>query len=169
MTEVRRSLLVVAFAILGVWLLVPGRNVVGNPRLETLQRECHAPEGGVFRLYVGDAGAMVAPWFTVTYQSSGAGREQQIFNSFRRPVIDSLRCDPESVLLSSREGDVRLSYARVHTELVRQPLLYYDRQVDDQAIQPLRVLAIISGLGSLFTAGLLALRWVRARAAVTCA
>jgi hypothetical protein len=160
-----RTFIVAALAAFGLWLLVPGRNVVGNPKLETLKQECHGPDGSAFRFYVGDAGAMVAPWYTVTYEPSAPGRERQIFNSYRRPAIDSLRCERNSVLLTSREGDVRLSYARVRTVFFRRPLLYYDRRLDDQAIQPLRVVELVLGVSSLLTAGFLVLRSARGTAA----
>jgi hypothetical protein len=88
-----RAVGLTVMSVLGVWLVLPSRNWTGTTVLETLHGECAKRTVGVFRLYVGNGGATVGPWYSVTVRRPRPfAREQQIFYSYGEPAIESIQC-----------------------------------------------------------------------------
>src|SRR3954467_4236823 len=84
---------------LGVWLLLPSRNVLGNPAFETLQGSCRIAHGTLVRLYRGDGGATTGYWYSVTTQPGFPWTERQIYGAYSSPVVESVSCHGDSVSL----------------------------------------------------------------------
>jgi hypothetical protein len=132
--------------VLGVWLVLPSRNWAGSPGREEQLDECPDRSTGVFRLYRGSGGATVGPWYSVTLRSPGVfSRERQIFYSYGKPAVESLRCLGDAVVLMTATDPIRLDYRRVVTELTSRPLLYFDGELSPPFMQPVRMATITIG------------------------
>ncbi|PWB68257.1 hypothetical protein C3F09_11995 [candidate division GN15 bacterium] len=112
-----------------MWLLLPTRNKVGNPKSESLIQQCGLPSGaGIVRLYLGDGGATTAFWYTVTLDDGPLSFERQIFFSYSEPDICSIECMGDSILLNCNfwtEPKIAIPLSEAKTTLRQRPIVYY--------------------------------------------
>jgi hypothetical protein len=145
-----RVVLAIVFGLLGIWLIIPGRNVIGNPWVESEIAVCSLPgDAGTIRLYKGGGGATVASWCSVTYEAGGwFSHEHQIYCT--TDVISGIKSEGDSIVLSgtfshTSKPTFALSLYRIKAELVERPLIDY-RGIDVEGIQPMRLIQIVFGV-----------------------
>jgi hypothetical protein len=113
-------------ALLGLWLLLPGRNIAGNPSFEREIRRCRLPNGDLVRLYEGNGGATTAFWYTVTHDGGWLSPERQVLFSYGSPEVKEIACGPSGVELTFWDGAEKtheaLSLERVRGKLRRKPI-----------------------------------------------
>lgn len=66
--------------VIAVWIVLPGRNIYGNPWMEELVDSCTTSDGTKVRLYVG-SGFLTAFWYSVTTEAGLFSLERQILQS----------------------------------------------------------------------------------------
>jgi hypothetical protein len=126
MARLLRWITALTCALLGLWLLLPGRNAAGNPSLEREIRRCNLPNGDLVRLYEGNGGATTAFWYTVTHDSGWLSPERQVLFSYGSPEVQEIACGPSGVELTFWDGTEKtrevLSWERVYGKLRRRPI-----------------------------------------------
>ena len=131
---------------LGIWFLIPGRNIAGNPQSEILIDECVAVESGErIRLYRGDGGATVAYWYSLTMDPGMFARERQFFYAYSSPQIDNLRCENGEVTLVGLSQSFSFPVEKIYREMFDRPMILYRGQPDDVS-NGLRVVTVCLGL-----------------------
>jgi hypothetical protein len=159
-----RWLLAVGLCALGIYLLLPPRNLFGNPADEQQLQRCTLADGAEIRLYQGNGGATTAFWYTVTHAKGWREPERQIFYAYGYPEIRAIACRPDAVVLTLADGfgerSESLSLARVHRELRHRPVtLSRGERLEGRGLRPASI-----GLGSLLLLTSLALalvpRWL---------
>jgi hypothetical protein len=150
---------------LGIYLLLPSRNLFGNPGDERELRRCILQDGAVIRLYEGNGGATTAYWYTVTHAKGWREPERQIFYVYGYPEIRAIACRPDTVLLtlSDRAGETLklLPMARIRGELRGRPVaLSRGEKLEGRGMRPLK-----TGLGTFLLSIGLVLRLALRRAA----
>ena len=93
----------------GVFLVMPGRNALGNPRREREMASCVLPDDAEVKLYEGAGGTSDSSWYTVTHDPDGILPERQILYRFRRPALYDLVCDSEGVVIRTEDEPIRLT------------------------------------------------------------
>lgn len=142
-----QCILALLLAIWGVKLLLPDRNVWGNPQLETLMMQCQIPSTeAVIRLYQGNAGATVAYWYSVTFDNGKFPTEKQIFHTYAYPSIQSIDCRPDEVTVLADEQSWTFSLKEIKNQLINQPIGFYRGEPQQKSIQPLRILTLSFGV-----------------------
>lgn len=156
------GLLAIALAVWGIKLLLPERNIFGNPEQETLVTQCQvkATEATV-RLYQGDGGATVASWYSVAFSGGRFSRERQIFYTYGSPSITSIDCRAGEVAVITDEKTFHLPLNQIRNELVHQPMGFYRGEPQKPFIQPMRLLTIIWGLFLELISGLMLWRIIK--------
>lgn len=91
----------------GIYLVVPGRNLQGDPREEMELASCVLPDDTQVRLYQGDSAA-TATWFSVTHDPKGPHRERQIVYR-RSPGLYDLVCDSAGVVIRTDAAPITLT------------------------------------------------------------
>ena len=130
----------------GIWLLLPGRNIAGDPWSETLTDECVAVESGErIRLYEGNGGATVASWYSVTIDPGIFARERQFFYAYSSPQIDTLRCENGEVVLVGLDQSFSFPIEKIYREMFDKPMVLYRGQPSDVG-NGLRVVTVCLGL-----------------------
>jgi hypothetical protein len=151
----RRVLFIPASFILGVWLLLPGRNAFGNPRYEELIEQCVIPgSSAIVRLYEGNAHATVGFWYSVTFQESSSHRERQFFYTYSHPAIYGIECKEDSVEIATGQTKI-IPISQITDQLTRRPLGIRAGEEEYATIQPLRLFSMIVGVTMLGTSLLL--------------
>jgi len=141
------GLIALTLAIWGVKLLLPERNVFGNPQSETLMTQCQMHStGATVRLYQGNGGATVAYWYSITFWQGKFSREKQIFYTYGFPRIKSIACRNDRVAVLTDEQTFNLTLEQITNKLIDQPIGFYKGQEQKASIQPLRVLTLIFGI-----------------------
>lgn len=139
--------------LLGLWLLVPGRNVAGNPAFEREIRRCRLPTGDLIRLYEGNGGATTAFWYTVTHDGGWSSPERQILFSYGSPEVKEITCGQAGLELAFWDGaeETRevLSLERVRGKLRRKPLTLRMGERVQPGGNPFRWVGTIAGWGLL--------------------
>lgn len=142
-----QCILALLLAIWGVKLLLPDRNVWGNPQLETLMMQCQIPSTeAVIRLYQGNGGATVAYWYSVTFDNGKFPTEKQIFHTYAYPSIQSIDCRPDEVTVLADEQSWTFSIKEIKNQLINQPIGFYRGEPQQKSIQPLRILTLSFGV-----------------------
>jgi hypothetical protein len=96
-----------ALIVAGIWVVVPGRNLHGDPREELELSTCVMPDDTRVRLYQGDS-AGVLTWFSVTHDPAGPFRERQILYS-RSPGLYDVVCDSTGVVIRTDGSPIALT------------------------------------------------------------
>jgi len=157
--------LVFGLCALGIYLLLPPRNLFGNPADERELQHCTLADGAEVRLYQGNGGATVAFWYTVTHARGWREPERQIFYAYGYPEIRGIACRPDGVGLTlldgSGERQETLPLARIRRELRGRPVtLSQGERLEGRGLRPASI-----GLGTLLLSAGLALDWVFRRIA----
>lgn len=101
------TLIGAALIAFGIYLVVPGRNLHGDPAAELEIATCVLPGGTRVRLYQGDSAA-IATWYSVTHDPRGPFRERQIVYR-RSPGLYDLVCDSSGVVIRSDAAPIALT------------------------------------------------------------
>ncbi|WP_044207416.1 hypothetical protein [Coleofasciculus chthonoplastes] len=142
-----QCILALVLAIWGVKLLLPDRNVWGNPQFETLMMQCQIPSTeAIIRLYQGNGGATVAYWYSVTFDHGKFPGEKQIFHAYAYPSIQSIDCHTDGITVFTDEQDFNLTLEQIKNQLIKQPIGFYKGELQQKSIQPLRILTLSSGV-----------------------
>lgn len=142
-----QSILALLLAILGVKLLLPDRNVWGNPQFETLMMQCQIPSTeAIIRLYQGNGGATVAYWYSVTFDDGKFPGEKHIFYAYAYPSIKSIDCRADRVAVLADEQKFNFTIEQIKNKLINQPIGFYRGEPKQKAIQPLRILMLSFGV-----------------------
>jgi hypothetical protein len=143
----------------GFWLLSPGRNVFGNPTLETLLSKCAIPNTeAIIRLYEGNGGGTSDYWYSVTFQTGRFDKEQQILYTYGTPTIKDVECQKQTAIVKINNSSftaIKLPLTEVKQKLLQNPVGYYRGKRTEGGIQPLRVLAITAGIICLLLSAIL--------------
>ena len=149
----RQLLLLAAWALVGtlliasgVYLVMPSRNLHGDPRVEQELASCVLQDDAEVRLYQGDSAAAKASWFSVTHDPKGLLPERQIIYQFRSPALYDLVCDSLGVIIRTDTEPITLS-AEQAFRLRDWPAEARDRDVKRWAVGGALVLM---GLGLLW-------------------
>ena len=146
-TVLIQCILALVLAILGVKLLLPDRNVWGNPQFETLMMQCQIPSTeAIIRLYQGNGGATVAYWYSVTFDYGKFLGEKQIFYAYAYPSIQSIDCRADEVTVLADEQSWTFSLKEIKNQLINQPIGFYKGETQQKSIQPLRILTLSFGV-----------------------
>jgi hypothetical protein len=152
------------FCALGIYLLLPARNLFGNPADERELQHCNLADGAEVRLYEGNGGATVAYWYTVTHSRGWREPERQIFYAYGYPEIRGIACRPGAVALTlsddSGERQELLSLAQIRRELRHRPVtLSRGERLEGRGLRPVSLgLGLLLLLIGLILA--LSTRWV---------
>jgi hypothetical protein len=103
------TLIGTALIVSGVHLVLPGRNLYGNPRVEHELASCKLADDAEIRLYEGDSVAAKASWYSVTHNPAGPLPERQIIYQFRSPALYDLVCDSLGVVIRTNTEPISLS------------------------------------------------------------
>lgn len=101
------TLIGAALIAFGIYLVVPGRNLHGDPRAEIELASCTLPDDARVRLYEGDSAA-TNNWFSVTHDPPGPQRERQIIFQ-RSPGLYDLVCDSAGLLIRTGGAPISLT------------------------------------------------------------
>jgi hypothetical protein len=123
-----------------VWLMLPGRNVHGNPWLEEPIASCSLPSGVLARFYEGNGGATTDYWYTITVRGGGFKSERQIFFAYGLPKIESLECASGEVRLIGESEHYRLP-ERAFEALRGEPMSFWRGRRVYRPEQPLAAYA----------------------------
>jgi hypothetical protein len=93
----------------GVYLLLPNRNMHGNPRAEHELASCVLADDAEVKLYQGDSSGTSATWFSVTHDPPGPALERQIIYHYRSPALYDLVCDSAGVVIQSDSALITLT------------------------------------------------------------
>jgi hypothetical protein len=99
----------VLLVVSGVFLVVPGRNALGDPRREREMASCVLPDDAEVKLYEGAADKADSSWYTVTHDPDGILPERQILYRFRSPALYDLVCDSAGVVIRTEDEPIRLT------------------------------------------------------------
>src|SRR5688500_19877029 len=106
------TLIGAALIAFGIYLVVPGRNLHGDPAAELEIASCVLPDDTRMRLYQGDSAA-IATWYSVTHDPWGPQRERQIVYR-RSPGLYDLVCDASGVVIRSDAAPITLTPEQAH-------------------------------------------------------
>jgi hypothetical protein len=142
-----RAVIRAALLLLTAYLVVPGRNMRGNPSAESELAACVAPDGAVVRLYEGNGGATVATWYTVTHDPRGIRPERQVLFRPSYSNLKGIACDQRGVTLNNGDpaGDVLLTTG----ELQRLRHWPSDARYAEQLRQGLSLALFLAGIVSM--------------------
>jgi hypothetical protein len=149
---------------LGIYFLLPSRNLFGNPADERELQHCNLADGAEVRLYEGNGGATMAFWYTVTHARGWREPERQIFYAYGYPEIRGVACQSDAVVLTLSDGSGErqeaLPLARIRREFRHRPVtLSRGERLEGRGLRPVSI-----GLGSLLLLASLALalasRWL---------
>jgi hypothetical protein len=130
--DILRGLIATFMLGLGICLMLPGRNMAGNPQSETLLDQCEiAGSGETIRLYRGDGGATVAYWYSATMDSGLFARERQFFFAYSSPQIENVRCLNRQVTLVGLDQSFSFPIEKLSAEMFDKPMLLYRGQPSD--------------------------------------
>ena len=135
----------------GLYLVVPGRNARGNPRLEREMASCVLPDDAEVKLYQGDGGSSSENWYSVTHDPPGLEPERQIVYRYRAPALYDLVCDSVGVVIRTDDAPITLTAAQA-SRLREWPA----------GLQPSRTTELATG-SALIAAGLALLWFLRPR------
>ncbi len=93
----------------GVFLVMPGRNALGNPRREREMASCVLPDDAEVKLYEGASGGSDASWYSVTHDPDGILPERQILYRLRSPALYDLVCDSVGVVIRTEDEPITLT------------------------------------------------------------
>jgi hypothetical protein len=96
----KRTFKIVIGAILvlwGTWLALPRH----GHSFEDLESSCRLGSGSLIRFFIGDGGATTAVWYSITAQTGASWSERELFYAYGEPVITGMRCQGETVSVSS--------------------------------------------------------------------
>jgi hypothetical protein len=142
-----QGILALSLAIWGVKLLLPGRNVFGNPHSETLMMQCQIPSTeATVRLYEANGGATVAYSYSVTFDRGKFPGEKQFFYTYAYPSIQSIDCRSDRVIVLTDEQTFNLPVEQIKKQLIARPMGFYRGQKQKSYMQPLRGIALIFGV-----------------------
>jgi len=142
-----QCILALLLAIWGVKLLLPDRNVWGNPQFETLMMQCQIPSTEVvIRLYESNGGATVTFGYSVTVDSGKFLGEKQIFHAYAYPSIKSIDCHADGITVYAEDKIFNFSVEQIKNELINQPIGFYRGETQQKSIQPLRILTLSFGV-----------------------
>ena len=113
------TLIGAALIAFGIYLVVPGRNLHGDPAAELEIASCTLPDDTRMRLYQGDSAA-IATWYSVTHDPWGPQRERQIVYR-RSPGLYDLVCDSSGVVIRSDAAPITLTTEQAN-RLREQPV-----------------------------------------------
>jgi hypothetical protein len=151
-------------ALLGVWLLLPGRNIAGNPSFEREVRRCRLPDGDLVRLYEGNGGATTAFWYTVTHDGGWLSPERQILFSYGSPEVQEIGCSPVGVELTFWNGAEMsrevLLLERVRGKLRQKPITLRMEERVEPGGNPFRWGGTVAGV-ALLALGFFVTPWRR--------
>ena len=99
----------------GVYLVVPSRNLHGDPRAEHELASCVLPDDAEVQLYQGDSTAASASWFTVTHNPAGLEPERQIMYDRGAPALYDLVCDSMGVVIRTDSEPISLTAAQARS------------------------------------------------------
>lgn len=83
----------------GVYLVLPGRNALGDPRREREMASCVLPDDAEVRLYQSMDTPPASTWYSVTHEPKGLEPERQIVYRLRSPALYDLVCDTIGVVI----------------------------------------------------------------------
>lgn len=106
------TLIGAALIAFGIYLVVPGRNLHGDPAAELEIASCVLPDDTRMRLYQGDSAA-IATWYSVTHDPWGPQRERQIVYR-RSPGLYDVVCDASGVVIRSDAAPITLTPEQAH-------------------------------------------------------
>ena len=93
----------------GVYLVVPSRNLQGDPRAEHELASCVLPDDAEVKLYQGDSSAAGPAWWSVTHDPDGLEPERQIVYRRRSPALYDLVCDSVGVVIRTDAEPITLT------------------------------------------------------------
>jgi hypothetical protein len=131
---------------LGLWLLVPGRNVAGNPWMEDLIDECQMIESGErIRLYQMNGGATEALSYSATIDPGMLARERQFFFAYSSPQVEHVKCEARQVTLVGLDQSFTFPIEKIYHDLLGKPVILY-RGTPEDMTNGFRIVAVIVGL-----------------------
>jgi hypothetical protein len=93
----------------GVSLVLPGRNLYGDQRLEHEMASCVMADDAEVKLYQGDSTPTSPAWYSVTHNPAGPSRERQIVYRNRSPGLYDLFCDSAGVVIRTDSEPITLT------------------------------------------------------------
>ena len=93
----------------GVTLVLPGRNVLGDPRREREMASCVLADEAEVKLYQGDSTATSPAWYSVTHNPAGPLPERQIIYRSKAPALYDLFCDSTGVVVRTDSLPITLN------------------------------------------------------------
>ena len=93
----------------GVTLVLPGRNVHGDPRREREMASCVLSDQAEVKLYQGDSTATSPAWYSVTHNPTGLRPERQIVYRNKAPALYDLFCDSAGVVIRTDSLPITLT------------------------------------------------------------
>lgn len=93
----------------GVSLVLPGRNLYGDQRLEHEMASCVLADDAEVKLYQGDSTPTTPAWYSVTHNPAGPRPERQIVYRNRSPGLYDLFCDSTGVVIRTDSAPITLS------------------------------------------------------------
>lgn len=124
--NIAKGIIATVLLVLGFWFLVPGRNVAGNPHLETLIDECEVVGSEErIRLYEGNGGATGAFWYSATIDPGMFALERQFFFSYSSPQIEHAQCKEHEVRLVGPTQSFAFHVKKIYDELLDNPVNFY--------------------------------------------
>lgn len=156
-----RLVVVIILLVAGVWLMLPGRNLYGNPWFEILIGECRLADGSTIRFYEGNGGATTAFWQTVTHFRFPSMRERQIVFAYASPTIVAATCQSDDVNVVFDDGIARrkllFEQAHILEKLRERPFAFHSgRNLEPPWLGPVRLSSAVLGALMLSMAGHLA-------------
>jgi hypothetical protein len=151
-----QCILAVSLAIWGIKLLLPKRNVYGNPKSETLIMQCQIPSTEVIiRLYEGTGGMLANDWHTVTFLGGKSSfwtgkffREKQFLYTYFDPRVRAIECrkDRVEILIGDRPSKLTLPLEQIKNKLIYRPMIFYRGRQEEASIDSLQILIWIFGV-----------------------
>jgi hypothetical protein len=160
-TQVVSAALALALLASDGWLLLPSRNALGNPDMESLIGSCKTSEAVTASLYRGNGGATTAYWYTVTLEGDKLGREKQVFFSYREPSPKRIICNGTDIVISGDSFNENIAAANF-AKMRNSPMQYWRGERREGGTQPSSVLQGLAAGVAFLVATALLLRLYRA-------
>ena len=122
-----RYVFAAGLAAFALWIVIPGRNVQGNPGMEDEIDRCTTPSGSTFRFYRGNGGATTSYWYTLTSEHGIFSREKQIVFSYDSPEFRSISCTNDQAILAGPKTTIRFGTSEL-TAMRNTPMSYWPSQ-----------------------------------------
>jgi hypothetical protein len=149
----RQAILAYFMFVLGLYAVVPSRNVRGSPGMERELGRCTLSDGALIRLYRGEGNATVAFWYTVTHKPRRWGMERQIVFSYSEPTFSQVTCTSRGLALTDSDESLGVALSTNEARAMRwNPRQYWRGGIQYSKRVSIIGIAQVEGLVILFVA-----------------